>query len=47
MLVLLTYRCMFYEFTSRPFPDHLDLQIQAMTDLVWRVAPARASTVAR
>jgi hypothetical protein len=42
MLVLLTYRYMFHEFTSRPFPADLDLQIRAMTDLVWRVVTARA-----
>jgi AcrR family transcriptional regulator len=42
MLVLLTYRYMFYEFTSRPFPDDLELQVRAMTDLVWRVVTARA-----
>jgi AcrR family transcriptional regulator len=44
MLVLLTYRYMFYEFTSRPFPDDLDLQVRAMTDLVWRVVTARATS---
>jgi hypothetical protein len=42
MLVLLTYRYMFYEVTSGPSAEDLDLQIRAMTDLVWRVVTARA-----
>lgn len=44
MLVVLTYRYMYYAFGRKPFPSSTSIETAAMTDLIWRTLNNRAST---